>query len=61
MKRVIGKKLQLQLIMKKKEKINCVDLMVYAYLSVGVSLSTVGKSIVQINPDIPEANNLRSW
>ncbi|KAF3326285.1 replication protein A DNA-binding subunit B-like protein [Carex littledalei] len=27
----------------------------------GISLSTVGKSIVQINPDLPEANKLRSW
>ncbi|KVH98484.1 Nucleic acid-binding, OB-fold [Cynara cardunculus var. scolymus] len=27
----------------------------------GVSLSTLGKSIVEINPDIPESNKLRSW
>ncbi|KAJ3673852.1 hypothetical protein LUZ60_005844 [Juncus effusus] len=27
----------------------------------GVSLSTVSKSIVQINPDLPEAKTLRSW
>ncbi|XP_050225644.1 replication protein A 70 kDa DNA-binding subunit B [Mercurialis annua] len=27
----------------------------------GVSLSTLGKSILQINPDTPEAKKLRSW
>ncbi|KAL5183152.1 Replication protein A DNA-binding subunit B [Glycine soja] len=27
----------------------------------GVSLSTIGKSVVLVNPDIPEAKNLRSW
>lgn len=27
----------------------------------GVSLSTLGKSIIEINPDIPESKKLRSW
>ncbi|KDP31353.1 hypothetical protein JCGZ_11729 [Jatropha curcas] len=27
----------------------------------GVSLSTLGRSILQINPDIPDSNKLRSW
>ncbi|KAG5056551.1 hypothetical protein AAZX31_05G019900 [Glycine max] len=27
----------------------------------GVSLSTIGRSVVLVNPDIPEAKNLRSW
>ncbi|KAJ4767487.1 Replication protein A 70 kDa DNA-binding subunit A [Rhynchospora pubera] len=27
----------------------------------GVSLSTVSKSVVQINPDLPEAHKLRTW
>jgi replication factor A1 len=28
---------------------------------VGVSLSTIGKSTLAINPDLPEAQNLKSW
>lgn len=27
----------------------------------GVSLSTVGKSTLVVNPDLPEAQNLKSW
>lgn len=27
----------------------------------GVSLSTIGKSTLAINPDLPEAQNLKSW
>jgi hypothetical protein len=27
----------------------------------GVSLSTVGKSTLLVNPDLPEAQNLKSW
>lgn len=53
MQSVIGKKRN-----KKKCNSNCAYL---GYPYVGISLSTVGKSIVQINPDLPEANKLRSW
>jgi hypothetical protein len=28
---------------------------------VGVSLSTIGKSTLVINPGLPEAQNLKSW
>jgi replication factor A1 len=32
-----------------------------AIFLVGVSLSTVGKSTLAINPDLHEAQNLKSW
>lgn len=31
------------------------------YAVLGVSLSTISKSTVLVNPDIPEAKKLRSW
>ena len=33
----------------------------YMFIHPGVSLSTTPRSVVYINPNITEANNLRSW
>jgi hypothetical protein len=37
----------------------CVMYSLFAVL--GISLSTISKSTVVVNPDIPEAKKLRSW
>jgi hypothetical protein len=39
----------------------CRDNCVAEICVVGVSLSTIGRSTLEINPDLPEAKNLKSW
>jgi len=31
------------------------------YMFLGVSLSTLSRSVALVNPDLPEAKKLRSW
>jgi replication factor A1 len=39
----------------------CRDNCVAEICVVSVSLSTIGRSTLEINPDLPEAKNLMSW